>query len=83
LRISAQGNCKIEFNWLSSKLLINSSEKGAPMQLLSAVFCNIDLKDSIIVFVFRHVFCTDFKDMGQHLDTDLLINAFDISSLVF
>jgi hypothetical protein len=53
------------------------------MQLLSAVFCSIDLKGGIIFLGSRHGFCTDFKDMGQHLDVDLQINAFDISSLVF
>jgi len=53
------------------------------MQLLSAVFCSIDLKDGIIVLGSRHGFCTDCKDMGQHLYIDLLINAFDISRLVF
>jgi hypothetical protein len=53
------------------------------MQLLSGVFCNVDLKDGIVVLGTRHGFCTNCKDMGQHLDVDLLINAFDISSLVF
>ena len=53
------------------------------MQLLSAVFCRIDLKDGIIFLGARHGFCTDFKDMGQHLYRDLQINAFDISCLVF
>jgi len=53
------------------------------MQLLSSMFCSIDLKDGIIFVGARHGFCTDFKDKGQHLYRDLQINAFDISSLVF
>jgi len=35
------------------------------MQLLSAVFSSIDLKDGIIVLVSRHGFCTDGQDMGS------------------
>jgi hypothetical protein len=53
------------------------------MQLLSAVFFSIVLKEGIIFLRARHGFCTDFKDMRQHLYRDLQINAFDISCLVF
>jgi hypothetical protein len=46
-------------------------------------FCSTDFKDDIIFPGFRHGLCSDFKHIRHHLYIDLLINAFDISSLVF
>jgi hypothetical protein len=55
----------MSFTYYHQSRLLNSSGKGLYMQLLSAMFSGIDLKDGIIVLVPRHGFCTDCQDMGS------------------